>query len=266
MPLGYGNAMVEQCERTWRVCATALCLFAFGLGGLILRVLVFPLLALAPWTVAKRQHVCRNVIRHAFRLLLWLMSALGVVRYEVRNAQRLHREGLLIVANHPSLIDVVFLIAMTNRANCVVKASLVRNPFIRGPVLATGYVKNDSGAQMVQDCIVSLRAGNNLVIFPEGTRTPPGNTLRLQRGAANIAVRGGFALTPVVIRCEPPPQRKGEKWYRVPARRPRYVIDVREDIDTRQLATAGADDATAVREVTLALSEYFSREIHRAGA
>ncbi|WP_454753498.1 lysophospholipid acyltransferase family protein [Cupriavidus necator] len=258
--------MVERMERAWRVCATGLCFSGFGLGGLVLRVLVFPALALAPWSAARRQRICKNVIHHAFRLFLWLMCAVGVIRYEVRNAQRLQRQGLLIVANHPSLIDVVFLIALTRRADCVVKAGLARNPFTRGPVLATGYVQNDSGAQMVQDCIASLRAGNNLVIFPEGTRTPADGSLRLQRGAANIAVRGGFALTPVVIRCEPPTLRKGEKWYRVPVRRPRYVIDVREDIDTRQLAKAGADDAMAVREVTLALTAYFSREIRRAGA
>ncbi|QEZ43994.1 lysophospholipid acyltransferase family protein [Cupriavidus oxalaticus] len=258
--------MVERFDRAWRVCATGLCFSGFGLGGLVLRVLVFPALSLAPWSAARRQRACRHVIHHAFRLFLWLMCAVGVIRYEVRNARRLDREGLLIVANHPSLIDVVFLIALTRRADCVVKAGLARNPFTRGPVLATGYVQNDSGAAMVQGCIDSLRAGNNLVIFPEGTRTPADGSLRLQRGAANIAVRGGFALTPVVIRCEPPTLRKGDKWYQVPVRRPRYVIDVREDIDPARLAAPGADDAMAVRAVTLALTDYFSREIRRAGA
>ena len=119
---------------------------------------------------------------------------------------------------------------------------------------------------MYENAKDSLRAGNNLVIFPEGTRTPADGSLRLQRGAANIAVRGGFALTPVVIRCEPPTLRKGDKWYQVPVRRPRYVIDVREDIDPARLAAPGADDAMAVRAVTLALTDYFSREIRRAGA
>jgi 1-acyl-sn-glycerol-3-phosphate acyltransferase len=39
---------------------------------------------------------------------LWLMRTLGVLDYEIRNADRLRRPGLLIVANHPSLIDAVF--------------------------------------------------------------------------------------------------------------------------------------------------------------
>lgn len=258
--------MVERLDRAWRVCATGLCFSGFGLGGLLLRVLVFPMLALLPWSNARRQRICKDLIHHAFRLFLWLMRSVGVIRYEVRNGDRLRREGQLIIANHPSLIDVVFLIALTRRADCVVKAGLARNPFTRGPVLATGYVQNDSGAAMVEGCIASLRAGNNLVIFPEGTRTAPDGQLRLQRGAANIAVRGGFALTPVVIRCEPPTLRKGDKWYRVPVRRPRYVIDVREDIDVGQLVSPGVDDAMAVRQLTQALTEFFTREIRCEGA
>jgi len=161
---------------------------------------------------------------------------------------------------------VVFLMALTRRADCVVKSGLARNPFTRGPVLATGWVRNDSGAAMVDDCIASLRAGNNLIIFPEGTRTRPGQPLQLQRGAANVAVRGGFALTPVVIRCEPPTLTKGEKWYHVPVRRPRFVIDVHPDVPPAQWVAPGTDDAMAVRRLTQSLFEFFSREIRRAGA
>lgn len=258
--------MVERLGRAWRVCATGLCFTSFGLGGLLLRVLVFPPLALALRPVALRQRVCKDVVHYAFRLFVWLMASLGVLRYEVRHAERLRRQGLLVVANHPSLIDVVLLISLVRRADCVVKAALARNPFTRGPVLATGYVCNDSGAGMVADCVASLRAGNNLVIFPEGTRTPPSGELQLQRGAANVAIRGGFALTPVVIRCEPPTLQKGTRWYRVPVRRPRFVLDVREDIDARQWVGQTADDVQAVRELTRLLTEFFSKEIRRGGA
>nr|WP_315592846.1 lysophospholipid acyltransferase family protein [uncultured Cupriavidus sp.] len=258
--------MVERIDRAWRVCATGFCFSSFGIGGLLLRVLVFPLLSLLPWSTDTRQRVCRGVIHHAFRLFVWLMHAVGVIRYEVRHPERLRRDGLLIVANHPSLIDVVFLMSLARRADCVVKSALTRNPFTRGPVLATGWVRNDSGAAMVDDCIASLRAGNNLIIFPEGTRTRPGMPLQLQRGAANVAVRGGFALTPVVIRCEPSTLTKGEKWYHVPVRRPRFVIDVHPDVAVAQWVPQGTEDAMAVRQLTHSLSEFFSREIRREGA
>lgn len=258
--------MLERLDRCWRVLATAVSFASFGVGGLLLRVLLFPLLSLVLRKPTVRERVCKEVVRHTFSLFIWWMRTLGVLRYEIRHGERLRRSGLLIVANHPTLIDVVFLIALTPRADCVVKAALARNPFTRGPVRATGYLCNDVGAGLVADCVASLRAGNNLVIFPEGTRTGRHGPLRLQRGAANVAVRGGFAVTPVVIRCEPPTLAKGEKWYRVPARRPHFVIDVREDVPLSDWVEAGADDALAVRQLTRSLSRFFSMEICREGA
>jgi 1-acyl-sn-glycerol-3-phosphate acyltransferase len=213
--------------------------------------------------------VCKALNHHVFRLFVIMMQTLGVLRLEVRNAHRLRREGLLVVANHPSLIDVVLLISRIRRADCVVKSALANNPFTRGPVRGAAYVCNDSGAGVVDDCIASVRAGNNLVIFPEGTRTSAGaigDALRLQRGAANIAVRGGIDLTPVIIRCEPPTLARGDKWYKVPHRRVRYVIDVREDIAVAPFIREAGGEALAARAMTRALNDYFAEEIRRADA
>ncbi|EKZ95404.1 MULTISPECIES: lysophospholipid acyltransferase family protein [Cupriavidus] len=256
--------MFDRLGRAWRVVATAFCFAIFGIGGLVLGVLVFPLLSLMLWARARAQRACRRVIHSTLWGFLWLMRTLGVLDYEIRNADRLRRPGLLIVANHPSLIDAVFLLALTPNANCVVKGALARNPFTRGAVQATGWVRNDSGGvAMVDDCIASLRAGSSLIIFPEGTRTRPGAPLQLQRGAANVAVRGDIALTPVVIRCVPPTLTKGEKWYHVPRRRPRFVIDVHADVSVAQWVPQGLEPVKAVRRLNHSLSDYFSREIRR---
>jgi 1-acyl-sn-glycerol-3-phosphate acyltransferase len=58
----------------------------------------------------------------------------------------------------------------------------------------------------------------DLIIFPEGTRTPADGLIRLKRGAAHIAIRGGRNVTPVVICCTPPTLSKSDKWWRMPAR------------------------------------------------
>jgi len=258
--------MIESVGRAWRICATGICFACFGIGGLLLRLIVFPVLACVLRVRHSRERFCKDLIHFAFRGLVLLMCGLGVIRYEVRNAERLRRHGLLVVANHPSLIDVVFLISLVRQANCVVKAALLRNPFTRGPLRSAGYICNDAGADLIDDCLASLRAGNNLVIFPEGTRTPLKGPLQLRRGAANIAVRGGHALTPVTIRCEPPTLTKGEKWYQVPRRRPHITIDVHEDVSPETWVKPGTDDTRAVRQLTHSLSELFSRETRRGGA
>lgn len=258
--------MAERLGRYWRILSTGFCFVGFGLGGLVLRLLAFPLLRLVVWHQARRALLAKALIHQTFRLLVGVMRGLGVLSLEVRGLEKLQRQGLLIVANHPSLIDVVFLISLVRRADCIVKSGLARNPFTRGPVLAAGYLCNDVGAALVEDCIASLRGGNNLIIFPEGTRTPLTGALPLQRGAANVAVRGGVDITPVRIRCHPPMLTKGEPWYRVPPRRAHFVLEVCDDIPVAGFLGDSRSAAIATRQLTDHLTDYFSLEIHRAAS
>jgi 1-acyl-sn-glycerol-3-phosphate acyltransferase len=256
----------DRLDRAWRVLATGLCFSSFGLGGLALRLIAFPMLRLFVRDPARRAVLAKALIRHTFRFFVGLMRLSGVLSLEVRGLEKLRRRGLLIVANHPSLVDVVFLISLVRHADCIVKSSLARNPFTRGPVVAAGFLCNDSGAALVEDCIESLRRGNNLIIFPEGTRTPLTGALPLQRGAANVAVRGGIDITPVRIRCHPPMLTKGAPWYRVPPRRGHFVLDVGDDIPVAGFLSDNRSVAIATRQLTEHLTQHFSLEIHRAAS
>lgn len=262
-----GRGMANAFDRSWRTFGTALSFAAFGLGGLLLRVLVFPSLRLLTRDHATLQRRAKAWIRASFATHIGIMHRLGVLTYEIRGLERLHRRGLLVLANHPTLIDVVLLISRLPNADCVVKSRLANNPFTRGPVRATGYICNDNGADLIDDCIASVRSGNNLLIFPEGTRTPRGETVGpLQRGAANIAVRGGLDVTPVVIRCAPRTLGKGEKWYRVPFRRFHLSVDVLPDLPVAPFLADGSSEPMAARRLTTALADLFRNELLRAGA
>jgi 1-acyl-sn-glycerol-3-phosphate acyltransferase len=193
------------------------------------------------------------------------MHRLGVLTYEIHGADRLARNGLLILANHPTLIDVVLLISLIPNADCVVKSRLARNPFTRGPIKASGYVSNDSGEGLIDDCIASVRSGKNLVIFPEGTRTPRDGGRHLQRGAAYIALRGALNVTPVVIRCSPPTLSKGEPWYRIPSRRFHMTVEVGADLPVVPFLS-GSTEAIAARRLTRHLLDYFNTGCARAGS
>ena len=259
--------MADAFDRGWRRFGTALSFAAFGFGGLLLHMLVFPPLRLFTRDRATLQRRARALIRTSFAAHIGIMHRLGVMSYEIRGLERLQRHGLLVLANHPTLVDVVPLVSRLPHADCVVKSRLANNPFTRGPVRATGYICNDNGAGLVDDCIASVRSGYNLLVFPEGTRTPAGELLGpLQRGAANIAVRGGFDVTPVVVRCEPRTLGKGEKWYRVPARRFHLSVDVLPDLPVAPFLADGSPEPLAARRLTAALGDIFRGELLRAGA
>lgn len=249
-----------QLNKYWRVVGTGISFAAFGLGGLLLRLLVFPLLNLLVRNPQRRTFWARDIIRVAFRGLVELMRLLGVISYDIRGLERLQRRGLLILANHPTLIDTVLLMAFVRQADCIVKSALWNNPFTRGPVRAAGYISNAQGPELVEDCIASLRDGGNLIIFPEGTRTPSDGNILLKRGAANVAVRGARAITPVVIRCTPATLGKGNKWWKVPPTMAHFSIAVAADIAVAEV-TAGSDNPTlAARQLTYYLQDYFMKE------
>lgn len=266
---GSGATVGDRLDHLWRVFGTGLSFLAFGVGGLVLRVLVFPPMQWFVRDPSRRRRLVRRVVQRSFAAHVELMRRLGLLTYEIRHRERLQRDGLLILANHPTLIDVVFLVSLLPNADCVVKSAVARNPFMRGPVRAAGYVSNDDGAGLVDDCIAAVKAGGNLVIFPEGTRTVRGQPPKLQRGAANIAVRGRLDITPVRLSCTPMTLGKGEKWYRVPTRRFHVVVDVQEDLPIARFLNAAESgtggDAAAARRLTDYLTHYFSGEETRAG-
>jgi 1-acyl-sn-glycerol-3-phosphate acyltransferase len=160
------------------------------------------------------------------------------------------------------LIDVVFLISLTERADCVVKAQLLRNPSTRGAVQTAGYICNDAGPVLIDRCDASMQAGNNLIIFPEGTRTPEaGFPSRLERGAANLAVRCKRDVTPVLIHCDQSFLAKGAPWWKIPPKRPHLRIVVHDDLNVATLVADCPNDALAARRLSEHLIQFFTAEI-----
>lgn len=221
----------SRLDRTWRFVATAAGFGVFGAGCLAVALLAIPAARLAPGSADERRLRARRLIGLAMRGFVRLLSALGALSYEVDGASRLGRPGQLILANHPTLLDAVFLLALAPGSSCVAKQALWHNLLTRWPVTAAGYVSNSPTDRMIEEAADALRAGQSVIIFPEGTRTVPGRPLELQRGAAAIAVRAATVVTPVYIRCSPPTLTKGEPWYRVPKQRAHFSLEAGPDID-----------------------------------
>lgn len=252
--------MILRLNYYWRLIATGISFTVFGIGGLIVPWIATPWIKLSTRDEELRQQKARLLIHRTFRFFIHLMRFLGVLTWEIRGEQQLRRPGLLVLANHPCLIDVVFLIAFIPNPDCIVKGRLLNNPAMRGYLRLTGFLRNDSGAELIEGARESLTRGSALIIFPEGTRTEPGQPLRFQRGAANVALRTQTAITPVTILCQPLTLTKKHQWYHIPARKLQMSLLVGEDIPVAPYNQQ--PPALAARQLTQDLQDYFTEELH----
>ena len=249
--------MKDKIGFCWRFVGTALSFAVFGLIGVVLGLGFFPLTRLLPLSSRRRREFGSRLVCLCFRGFVGFMHRVGVLTYEFQGVERLGRPGQLILANHPSLIDVVFLIGFTPRAGCVVKSALWKNPFTGGVVASAGYVPNAPTVYMVEKAAEVLADGVPVIMFPEGTRTVPGRPLEFHRGAASVAVRAARVITLVHISVSPTTLTKGESWYRIPARRPHFRLVVGEDVDPAEFNARGAYPVAA-RALNAALLERFT--------
>jgi 1-acyl-sn-glycerol-3-phosphate acyltransferase len=252
----------------WRVFATGLCFATFSSGGLVLSFVAIPLISLFSKDWQDKRRRTRHCIHHTLRFFTCMMSGLGVIEFDTRDAATalLAHRGKVVIANHPSLIDVVVLIALMPHADCVVKNELWDNPWIGRVLKAAQYINNSGNVeQLIGACQQSLDEGYSLIIFPEGTRTTPGEALVLQRGASNIALRCKVPLVPVLITCEPTTLTKNEKWYSVPPTKVKFSLRVDEVIDTADFEVETSSVAIKARHLTAQIQNYYTKSLKRYG-
>jgi 1-acyl-sn-glycerol-3-phosphate acyltransferase len=238
-------------DRAWRVAATGLAFATLFVGGFLLAVTVIPAATLLARDPAVRARRAQHIVRTSFRAYMACLRTLGLVRLEVSGAERLAAmRGRLVVSNHPTLLDVVLIMSLVPRAQCVVKHQLWAHPLLGPLVRAAGYIRNDLEPEaFIAQCREHLAAGNNLIIFPEGTRSVPGRPVRFQRGFAHVATMTGVNLQLIKIGCNPITLFKGEPWYRVPERVPRFRVEVEDVLDIEPFLREASRPAAARRLV-----------------
>ncbi len=256
--------MRERINYVWRLFGTGLSFFVFGAAGVLFWGMMFPLFERFLGKGIEKKRRSRILMQRIFQLYMNFMRGIGILDYEVHGGERLNAPGRLVVANHPSLLDVVFLISQIRNATCIVKPALVANPCMRIPIKAMGYIYADEPEAMVEHCEHELREGGSLIVFPEGTRTTPGEPIKFQRGAAAIALQAGAKILPVTIGCSPTTLTKQEKWYQIPQKRFTLSLHVGEDIELTPIS-ADASRPLATRQITRQLENYFIEQLAHHG-
>ena len=250
--------LMKFLDHAWRLFATALSFTVFGIGGMVMGLFIFPLFFVFIRDVERRKFRARRLVGRAFGGFWGMTNILGILDYEIKGREHIDAgRNQLIVANHPTLIDIVLLISLFPGANCVIKKAATENIFMRSVVRAADYISNSAPEELLESCAVYLEAGGNLILFPEGTRTKRGQGMDFKPGAATVAVRAGVEVLPIAIECKPLFLSKELPWHYVPEERPVFKIDILEPIPA---VDQGADLSTA-RQARHDLSSIMLRRI-----
>ncbi|MGI9309433.1 MAG: lysophospholipid acyltransferase family protein [Gammaproteobacteria bacterium] len=255
---------MQRINYCWRLVAKGLSFFVFGIGSLLLGLVIVPLITLLVRDRSKSLRWSRRLVGGGMGLFVWFMQVLGLLEFTVTGMDKADADkGYLIVANHPSLIDVAFLLSLFPMSECAIKPGLQRNPFTRHLMHGVDYLSDRDPVEWMDACVQRLQQGRSLILFPEGTRSEPDRPMDFKAGAAAIALRSGVECLPVVISMHPPSLMKSEPWYRVGERASSYLIAVQDPIDPQRVIegqTAGRQNSRVFNRY---LHGYFCQQLER---
>jgi 1-acyl-sn-glycerol-3-phosphate acyltransferase len=187
-------------------------------------VLVLPLQPLLPGR--RGEALGRRVIMVGFRVYLKLLSAMSACRFDLSELDALYDEprGLILAANHPSLLDAVMIISKFRNVACIMKSSLMDNILFGSGARLAHYIRNDPPLRMIKEAVRSLDEGSFLLIFPEGTRTVSAPLNAIKPSIGLIAKRARVPVQTLLIETDTAFLGKGWPLLRRPAMPMRYRI------------------------------------------
>jgi 1-acyl-sn-glycerol-3-phosphate acyltransferase len=225
------RSMLRPFEWVVRLVLIGAMFVYFGVGSLVLSYALLPLVRRGVTDERERVRRAQGLIARGYAQFHAIMKALRLMRYDPREVSLDLPDGpCVVVANHPTLVDVTALGAALGGACTVVRGDLFANPFVGRILRACWHIDAGeggamSGAAVIQGALDRLEAGFRVLIFPEGTRSPPGGVRRFRRGAFEVACRADVPVVLVFITCTPPTLMKGVPWYALPKRLVRHAVE-----------------------------------------
>lgn len=191
------------------------CLLIWGLSCLSWSLLAALLHRILPRRLG--EPLGQYAIMLGFRWLIGVMRFTGVLRVDLRALDALrHDRSLIIAPNHPTMLDAVLILSRLPRLVCITKAALWDNWALGGGIRLAGYMPNDAPLPMIRRAAAAVRAGNQLLIFPEGSRTTTPPVDPIHRSFAVMAKAAGAPVQAVLIEADSPYLAKGWPLFRRP--------------------------------------------------
>lgn len=188
----------------------------------------------------RRANALLAIQRFAFRIMHRMARWLALIDYDP-DALTPHRPTTpsVIVANHPTLTDTTAILGAFPRTVTVVKPALFRRwwarPLLHGAGFLEGATRGDELERLIAESVERLQQGYNVLIFPEGTRSPEGKILPFSRIAFEIACRANAPVVPIAIQCQPLWLSKEHPVHIAPPSAAKLTLDVLENVRPEDL-------------------------------
>lgn len=202
------------------------CFAIFGIGGILVGATLVPLLLIF-CSKTKQKKILSATIHYLWKSFVWLMCFLRLIDVKIKNEKEMKKlRGNIIIANHPSLIDVVILVSKIPNSICVVKDSLFKNFFIKSLIRRVYLSNTMTPEDFLNQATKDLDSGYNIIIFPEGTRTLTNKPIHFHRGFAYLQMFSKHKIQPIHIENKPHILGKGSKWYDVGEKTSVYTLTI----------------------------------------
>ena len=173
-------------------------LFYLGIYSVIGLIMLFsPLFLLTPHTVRY------FYMTRWGRFTIWWLKLTCGLDFKVEGKENIPEQTCIILANHQSAWETIVMQQIFPRQTWVLKRELLWLPFFGWGLAMMFPIAIDRAAgkralkQVISQGIDRLRRGLWIVIFPEGTRLPPGGHRKYALGGAMLAEKSGHPIVPV---------------------------------------------------------------------
>ena len=145
------------------------------------------------------------VARAWARTNLWLLRVVCGIKADFRGLEKIPRGGAIIASKHQSMWETFALLPHVDDPTFILKRELMWIPLFGWCLWKAQMIPVNRGARgpalaaMTQRAKVEVQRGRQIIIFPEGTRRPPGAEPQYKFGVAHLYAETGVPCVPVAL-------------------------------------------------------------------
>lgn len=213
-----------------RLILYASALFMFTVGAILLGILIFPTVKIFSKGEKDYKQRCAAIVNKLWCFLIKYLKLTQIIDFEY-DKKITKIENKIIVASHPSFIDIVLLIALIPNSLCLVKTSILNN-FIMRNIVKSLYITNDG---TIDDFLAkskkALDYGFNIIIFPTGKRVDEGEAVQIHKGAAKLSILTKKSIVPIKITTSEPFLTKNRSIFQIGKNIVKFKLEIAEEIN-----------------------------------